>query len=102
MSSSRDRDVSQKGDVPASGGNRIMAMTAQEARANALADEDNPPLPDDRLARLRPVPKLLEISKRSGLTQREFAKQLQIALGNLRNWEQWHADPIVRQRPTYA
>ena len=67
---------------------RLDAMTEEEAHQNALNDPDNPPLSDERLARMRRVPNPREIREQMGLTQREFAKQFQIALGTLRDWEQ--------------
>jgi putative transcriptional regulator len=67
---------------------RIEALTGEQALQNALADPDNPPLTDDQLARLRRVPDPQEIRQRLGLTQREFSKHFQIALGTLRDWEQ--------------
>lgn len=66
----------------------IAALTGDQALQNALADPDNPPLTDDQLARMRPVPDPQEIRQRLGLTQREFSRQFQIALGTLRDWEQ--------------
>ena len=66
----------------------LKAMTDDEAHRNALADEDNPPLRDEQLVRMRRVPRPKEIRERLGLTQREFSKQFQIALGTLRDWEQ--------------
>src|SRR5215211_4580992 len=63
-------------------------MTDEEAHQNALADEDNPPLSDDQLAWTRRVPNPQEIRQGLGLTQRDFARQFQIALGTLRDWEQ--------------
>jgi putative transcriptional regulator len=71
----------------------IEAMTEEEAYQNALADEDNPPLTDEQLARLRRVPNPQEIRERLGLTQRQFARQFQIALGTLRDWEQGASRP---------
>lgn len=67
---------------------RLAAMTDEEAHQNALADPDNPPLTDEQLSRMRRVPNPQEIREQLGLTQREFAKQFEIALGTLRDWEQ--------------
>jgi putative transcriptional regulator len=67
---------------------RLQAMTEEELHQNALTDPDNPPLTDDQLARMRRVPNPQEIRQRLGLSQREFARQFQIALGTLRDWEQ--------------
>jgi putative transcriptional regulator len=67
---------------------RVEALTGEQALQNALADPDIPPLTDDQLARMRRVPDPQEIRQRLGLTQREFSRQFQIALGTLRDWEQ--------------
>jgi putative transcriptional regulator len=67
---------------------RLMAMSEEEAHQNALDDPDNPPLTDEQLARMRRVPNPQEIRQRMGLTQREFARRFEIALGTLRDWEQ--------------
>ncbi len=64
------------------------AMTEEEAYQNALNDPDNPPLSDERLARMRRVPNPRVIREQLGLTQREFARQFQIGLDTLRDWEQ--------------
>lgn len=67
---------------------RVDAMTEEELHQNALDDPDNPPLTKDQLARMRRVPNPQEIREALGLTQREFARQFEIALGTLRDWEQ--------------
>ena len=67
---------------------RVEALTGEQALQNALADEDNPPLTAEQLARMRRVPNPQEIRQRLGMTQREFSQQFQIALGTLRDWEQ--------------
>lgn len=67
---------------------RLQAMTEEELHQNALADPDNPPLTDEQLSRMRRVPNPQEIRQDLGLTQRAFAKQFEIALGTLRDWEQ--------------
>ena len=67
---------------------RVMAMTEEELHQNALNDPDNPPLTDEQLARMRRVPNPQQIRENLGLTQREFSRQFQIALGTLRDWEQ--------------
>jgi putative transcriptional regulator len=67
---------------------RVEALTGEQTLQNALADPDNPSLADDQLARMRRVPDPQEIRQRLGLTQREFSRQFQIALGTLRDWEQ--------------
>ena len=67
---------------------RIEAMTDEEAHQNALNDPENPPLTGDQLARMRRVPNPREIRENLGLTQREFARQFELALGNVRDWEQ--------------
>ncbi len=67
---------------------RILAMTDEEAYQNALADEDSQPMTPHQLARMRRAPNPRAIRDRLGLTQKEFARQFQIAVGTLRDWEQ--------------
>ena len=67
---------------------RVDAMTEEEVEANALADEDNPPISDEELARMRPVPNPRLIRKRMHLTQEEFSVKFQLPLGTIRDWEQ--------------
>ncbi len=64
------------------------AMTDEEAYQNALDDPDNPPRSTAELARMRRVPDPRRIRLGMRLTQEEFARQFQIALGTLRDWEQ--------------
>jgi putative transcriptional regulator len=49
---------------------RLAAMSDEEIEANALADEDNPPLTEQGLARLRRVPDPKRIRERLRLTQK--------------------------------
>jgi putative transcriptional regulator len=67
---------------------RLDAMTSEDAHANALADEDSQPLTPDQLARMQRVPDPRAIRLKLQMTQEEFARQFQIALGTLRDWEQ--------------
>jgi putative transcriptional regulator len=67
---------------------RVDAMTDEEAYQNALDDPDNPPLTPERLAKMRRVPNPRKLRLELGLTQEEFSRQFEIALGTLRDWEQ--------------
>ena len=67
---------------------RLEAMTEEEIEANALSDPDNPPLTDEELARMRPVPNSRRIRERLKLTQEQFATRFEVPLGTLRDWEQ--------------
>jgi putative transcriptional regulator len=67
---------------------RLEAMTEEEIEANALSDPDNPPLTDEELARMRPVPNARRIRERLKLTQEQFAARFEVPLGTLRDWEQ--------------
>jgi putative transcriptional regulator len=64
------------------------AMTDEEVYQSALADPDNPPRSTAQLARMRRVPNPRWLRLSLGLIQEQFAHQLQIALGTLRDWEQ--------------
>jgi putative transcriptional regulator len=67
---------------------RLAAMTEEEIEANALSDPDNPPLTEEQLARMRPLPQPRRVRERLNLTQEQFAEQFEIPLGTLRDWEQ--------------
>jgi putative transcriptional regulator len=63
-------------------------MTEEEIHQNALDDPDNPPLTPERLATMRRVPNAKKLRLQLGLTQEEFSRRFEIALGTLRDWEQ--------------
>ena len=67
---------------------RLEAMTGEEALRNALAGPDAQPLTPELRARLRRAPDPKRIRTRLHLTQEEFARRFEIALGTLRDWEQ--------------
>jgi putative transcriptional regulator len=72
---------------------RLREMTDDEVHAAALADPDAQPLTEERLARMRRVPRSKTLRRALGLTQEEFADRFQIPLGTLRDWEQGRAEP---------
>jgi putative transcriptional regulator len=67
---------------------RFDAITDEEAYQRALEDPDNPPLTLDRLATMRRVPNVKTLRRSLNLTQEEFARQFEINLRTLREWEQ--------------
>jgi putative transcriptional regulator len=67
---------------------RILAMTDEEAYQNALADKDSQPMTPKQLARIRRAPNPKAIRQHLGMNQEQFARQFQIAVGTLRDWEQ--------------
>jgi putative transcriptional regulator len=71
----------------------LNAMTEEEIEAAALADEDNPPLTQAELKRMRRVPNPKEIRKRLQMTQQQFAAEFELPLGTLRDWEQGVREP---------
>ncbi len=67
---------------------RLEAMTGEEALQNALNDPDSLPLTPEQLSGLRRVPDPKRIRLGMDLTQEQFARRFEIALGTLRDWEQ--------------
>jgi putative transcriptional regulator len=67
---------------------RVLAMSDEEAYRNALADEDSQPMTPKQLARMRRAPNPKAIRQLLGMNQEDFARQFQIAVGTLRDWEQ--------------
>ncbi|MFT4038663.1 MAG: helix-turn-helix domain-containing protein [Thermomicrobiales bacterium] len=66
----------------------VDAMSDEDIILDARTDLDNPELTAADIVRLRRAPVPREIREQLGLSQREFARQFQIALGTLRDWEQ--------------
>ncbi len=66
----------------------LEAMTDEEALQNALDDPDAQPLTLEQRARLRRYPDPKRIRLGLDLTQEQFARRFEIALGTLRDWEQ--------------
>jgi putative transcriptional regulator len=77
---------------------RLEAMTPEETLRNALADPDAQPLTPELRARLRRVPNPRAIRERMGLTQKEFARRFEIALGTVQGWEEgtWIPDSTAK------
>lgn len=71
----------------------LTSMTEDEIEANALNDPDNPPLTEDELSRMRPVPNPREIRQRLHMTQEQFATRFHLRLGTVRDWEQGKKEP---------
>jgi putative transcriptional regulator len=67
---------------------RLEAMTDEEALQNALDDPDAQPLTPEQRSRLRRYPDPKRIRLGLNLTQEQFARRFEIALGTLRDWEQ--------------
>jgi len=77
---------------------KLKAKTEEEIEAAALADPDNPPLTEDELARLRPVPFARRVRLKLGLSQEGFSNIYNIPLATLRDWEQGRATPDQQAR----
>jgi putative transcriptional regulator len=67
---------------------RFDAMTEEEIIQNALEDPDNPPRTTAELARMRRIPNPRKLRLSMHLSQEEFARQFQIALPTIRDWEE--------------
>ncbi len=72
---------------------RLRSLTDEQILRAAEADPDNPPLSEEQLAQLEPVPDAKSIRTRLGLTQEEFATTYHLSLGTLRDWEQERYQP---------
>ena len=72
---------------------RFDAITEEAKQTAALSDPDAQPLTEERLKRLKRVPRATTLRRALGLSQEEFAARFQIPLGTLRDWEQGRAEP---------
>jgi putative transcriptional regulator len=75
-------------------------MTEEEIHAAALSDPDNPPLTEERRARIRSGsrPNPHGVRRALRLTQEEFAARYQIPVGTIRDWEQRRTEPDAAAR----
>lgn len=74
------------------------ALTEEEIHAAALADPDAQPLTEERLAKMRLVPRTITIRRALKLSQEEFAARYHIPPGTLRDWEQGRCEPDAAAR----
>lgn len=74
------------------------ALTEEQVHAAALADPDAQPLTEERLAKMRRVPRTKSIRRALGLSQEEFAARYRIPVGTLRDWEQGRFEPDAAAR----
>lgn len=72
---------------------RLAALSEFEIEAGAQADEDNPPVPPDRLRKMAIAREVRLIRERLGLSQADFAARFRISLGRLRDYEQARTQP---------
>ena len=79
--------------LPRSDWERVDAMTEEELHQDALDDPNNPPWPEEMLARARRVPEVRAIRTALGLTQEEFARAYEISVYSIRDWEQRRTRP---------
>jgi putative transcriptional regulator len=68
-------------------------MTDDEVHVATLNDPDAQPLTEERLARMKPVPRARTLRRALGLTQEEFAGRYHIPIATLRDREQGRSEP---------
>jgi putative transcriptional regulator len=72
---------------------RVDAMTDEEIEQAARADPDAQPLSDAELAKLQRVVDVRALRRRLGMSQEQFAKSFDLAIGTVRDWEQGRSVP---------
>ena len=86
-------------DLSAVDWSALRRVSEKQIEAQALADDDNPPMTDDELTRatwVRPVVAagdVKSIRARLGLSQEQFAARFGFSVETLRNYEQGHRRP---------
>ena len=79
--------------LPVSDWSRFDAMTDAERHLAAVSDPDCPPANEEQLDRAQRVPNVRSLRHRLNLTQEQFARQFQLSLGAVRDWEQGRNQP---------
>lgn len=72
---------------------RLDALTDAEITAAAESEPDNPPLTEEKLARLALIGRVRRARRATGLSQARFAETYHISLGRLRDIEQGRTSP---------
>ena len=86
------------GPIPGTPADWQPPMTDAEIIAAAESDPDNPPLTAAQLERMQPVSEVKRLRWSMKLSQAEFASQIGIPLGTLRDWEQRKTEPDAAAR----
>lgn len=68
-------------------------MTDAEINAAAERDPDNPPMPPEELARLRPIPLSKRLRWALSLSREQFSAAYGIPVETLRAWDRHEAEP---------
>ena len=63
------------------------------SRRRATHEDDDRPLTEADLKRMKRTPQVKIIRRAFGLTQEEFSERYHIPLGTLRDWEQGRSEP---------
>lgn len=72
---------------------RVDALTDAEVEAAARSDPDCRPLTSKALKKMRRVSDVKRIRQALGMTQKEFAREFQLSVATLRDWEQRRYPP---------
>jgi putative transcriptional regulator len=88
-----DRWHDDNGPLPDHPGHWDPPMTDEEVHIAALSDPDAQPLTVDQLSKMRRVPFCKHVRFKLGLSQDAFARQFQIPVGTVRDWEQHRTTP---------
>ena len=80
-------------ELPQHDWSRFDAMTEEEKHAAAMSDPDAQPLTEERLKRMKRVPRARSLRRALGLAQEEFAARFHIPISTLRDWEEGRTEP---------
>jgi putative transcriptional regulator len=68
-------------------------LTDEEIHARALADPDAQPLTEERLARMKRVPRTVSMRRVMRLSREEFSARYRIPMDILTDWEEGRSEP---------
>jgi putative transcriptional regulator len=74
------------------------AMTEEEIHAAALSDPDAQPMTEERLKKMRLVPRVKSLRRALRLSCEEFSARYRIPVETLRAWEERRAEPTSAER----
>jgi putative transcriptional regulator len=81
------------GIAPKTNWDALKSLSDEDVALGASIDEDNPLLTDEELTQMQPVPNVKQIRTNLKLSQSQFAKEFQLSVKTVQDWEQGRTQP---------
>ncbi|MFM1842033.1 MAG: hypothetical protein RLZZ490_769, partial [Cyanobacteriota bacterium] len=79
--------------APKTNWDAVKSLSDEDVALGASIDEDNPLLTDEELAQMQSIPNVKQIRTNLKLSQSQFAKEFQLSVKTIQDWEQGRTQP---------